>query len=383
MIIKEFYINTENRKTFKTKINKIKDEISPDLFIIFASYNFPIKEILNYAATIKIPVVGGITSHIPFTGKLLSPPAAVIRAVKFKKSKFKIFLAEKEDIVNRKRFSVFIKNFISEGIPKLIFSFISYVKFYEIEAKFDLLNRINKNYHIIGFGGILGGKPGAVNKYIIYNNQIIKDALVYIAIYNKNLKVETLSLNGYKPIGPTFVITEVNNNKICKINDTYAMDFYLDFFGPMLKSKNDILKYPIAIMDRQNNIDYLRAIVDYDERIKALITRGRVFPGMKFKLLITSPDEMLADIKNRLNDFVKKIRFKPDTCMIVECNGRKKFLEEKLRKEYKIIYSILKNKSTYTGFFSSGEILSQKSGGQYNYKTVFLNNSINFLFIKE
>ncbi len=382
MQVKQIYISLMDSGTYQKRIGDMIAKYKPDLFIVLSSYNYPVQNVLDYISTFNIPIVGGTTSDVMVKTKLLHK-SVVITAVKFTKSKFKIFLAKKDDILDKKKFSMFIQNFIDSGVPKLIFSFISYINFFEIEAKFELLNRINMNYNILGFGGIMGGNQGNKNKFIFYNNSILENALAYVAVYNDNLKTEIFSLHGYNPIGPTFVITKVNKNKICHINNKPALDFYLDFYGPLLKKKKDILKYPIGILNRNNNIDFLRAFVDYDEKEKSLITRGRVFENMKFKLLISSPDEMINDIKNKLRNFVESLKLRPDICFIVECNGRRSFLNENLIRENRIITKILKDVEAIIGFFSSGEIFGKEMEKGKSYKTIFLNNTINFLLVKE
>ncbi len=218
------------------------------------------------------------------------------------------------------------------------------------------------------FFELLGG--GFTKKYSSSNPQIINntpnEGLINIAI--KGLRVRSLRLGGYVPLGKPFTITKTTSNRdvIIEIDNQPAINIYQHYleekFEPFVKNRLFSF-YPLGISTGGS----LR-LINILDRLEdgSLICRGEAKEGGTGHIMFLDaavPSETLKDKLAPLRNNGQGLTF------IINSLTRKKTLGEGAKQEIASIKRTLGDKSKVIGLYADYSFVFDKESGDIDIET--------------
>jgi len=209
------------------------------------------------------------------------------------------------------------------------------------------------------FGGLAGDNHRNEIFTVFHNSKSENEGLVTLIINNDIVKVEGESYSGWTPLGKTHVVTKAIGNVLFEIDHLPALDLFIEYFGieKSYSVNGESLEqipgmYSIKVIN-EDNLEYMRSPLQYDNENHSLILGGEVQNGDKIKFC-PIPD---LEIVEETVDFFKsysKLNSKVDALIINSCAGRKMAFGPMMSKEINEIYNIWKVPTV--GFLALGEI---------------------------
>ncbi|SNZ11218.1 Uncharacterized conserved protein, contains FIST_N domain [Persephonella hydrogeniphila] len=352
-------------------IREIEENFKPDLFIIFMPYyHFENESLEKINSGLNTPHII-ISSVATIKDKYILYDSIGGVAIKFKKKGY--FDIKSLDFISKdiSASSLFLKEHLiseKEG-TNLLFSTSSNLAVHKILN--SILNFYTDKVRL--YGGIASSDASDFRTYISVNGKIIKDGFVLLNLYNIN-SFNTISL-GFIPVGTTYRVTKVKDNKIYALDDL-PMDYFL---GNILKNTGiqiedlDITKtsqvlweFPFLFYDKEGYISHLLVPMMYDKEDKGFAFYGEVQEGSLIKLSTGDSDDILQDVQIRAGEFLKIINEtgrKPDLIMNISCTARNFLLySDGASKKEQEIYSSKIGNFPFTGFLTFGEIGPDRMG---------------------
>ena len=274
---------------------------------------------------------------------------------------------ELHEIFSKASSSQEIESFLTSSFKKLKrrdFSFFSFVS-----------SQVNPTTYIRGvkismgkFFELLGA--GFRKQYSSYNSQIVNNELGngIISLALKGLRVRSLRLGGYVPLGKPFTITKTttDRNIILEIDNQPAINIYKHYLQEKFKTfvKNHLFSfYPLGIST--NGSLRLINIIDCLED-GSLMCVGEVkekeYGHIMFldsSLFIRTLKDTLAPLRNNGQALT----------FIINSLTRKKTLGEGAKREIAAIKETLGNKSKVIGLYADYSFFSDKEKGNIDIET--------------
>jgi len=211
---------------------------------------------------------------------------------------------------------------------------------------------------------------GFTKRYSSYNSQIVNndlsDGLVSVAL--KGLKIRSLRLGGYVPLGKPFTITKTTTNRdiIMEIDNQPAINIYKHYLQEKFKIfvKNHLFSfYPLGIST--NGSFRLINIVDYLED-GSLMCVGEVKEKEHGHVMFLDSTLFVKNLKDKL----APLRNNGQTLtFIINSLTRKKTLGEGAKKEIAVIKETLGDKSKVVGLYADYSFFSDKEKGNIDIET--------------
>ena len=254
-----------------------------------------------------------------------------------------------------------IESFLTSSFKKLKrknFSFFSFVS-----------SRVNPAAYVRGMRMSLGKffellGAGFTKQYSSYNSQIINndlgDGLVSIAL--KGLKIRSLRLGGYVPLGKPFTITKTTTNRdiIMEIDNQPAINIYQHYLQEKFTTfvKNHLFSfYPLGIST--NGSLRLINIVDCLED-GSLICVGEVREKDYGHIMFLDSTLFIKNLEDKLSALRNNGQA---LTFIINSLTRKKTLGEGAKREIAAIKETLGDKSKVIGLYADYSFFSDKEKG--------------------
>jgi len=211
---------------------------------------------------------------------------------------------------------------------------------------------------------------GFRKQYSSYNSQIVNNDLLdgVVSVALKGLKVRSLKLGGYVPLGKPFTITKTTTNRdiIMEIDNQPAINIYKHYLQEKFKIfvKNHLFSfYPLGIST--NGSFRLINIVDYLED-GSLMCVGEVKEKEHGHVMFLDSTLFVKNLKDKL----APLRNNGQTLtFIINSLTRKKTLGEGAKKEIAVIKETLGDKSKVVGLYADYSFFSDKEKGNIDIET--------------
>lgn len=234
-------------------------------------------------------------------------------------------------------------------------------KFY-FKSFIDGFNKIYPN--VIMSGGVASK---TIEDFAFDNYGVYKNGITMITLTNPELYVHNYIINGIKPIGSEYEITEISGDTIKKIGQLEAQNWYKKYLGDEIFSSEYMAmnRFPLVV---GNNPSLVRA-VNYleNEGLKPVI---KLNIGDKVRIGYGNIKETISNCKsicNRINNVPIESLF------VFSCLARRDSMKECSSWELKPF----KGNNLLTGFFTFGEIANIDG------KNYLFNNMCTFLGLAE
>lgn len=218
------------------------------------------------------------------------------------------------------------------------------------------------------FGGKLAGqwdRPAAARAQF-FDGRVVHDALP-ILLCAGPLRCEFRVIQGWTPVGPRQVAGRVEGNRVAKIGERTALEFYRHYFGAHARP---IPELPLAVHAGEDGF-YVRTPLASDEAAGWIAYGGEVPEGAEVQLAEAIRDVLLASTERALQDLRADVAAqgpgdgatrRPAAALVFSCAARKQILGTRTALELEAVARALPDVPIF-GFYAGGEIAPLVRGG--------------------
>lgn len=343
--------------------NAIESHFQPTLAIIFSSPDFPFEQAIPIFSQYQIQTCGVTTSgeifnqsivHDSLTVLLLALDPSVFRVVQFQHRNIEAY----ESGVQLYRHAM--QTFENPGI----IVFISGVEVVGDGPVAGIRDQMVSEIPI--YGGLAGDNLQHKATYTFTQEGPTDFGLSAVILDQDAVKMESLAVSGWKPLGRIHTITRAEQNVIFEIDQQPALDLFLNYFGNIeykLADSKGLFsipgQYPLQIQ-REDGSSFLRSLLIYDQENRALLAAGKMETGAKFRFC-PPPDFQVVDQTVEAFRGFSQDHTEMDALLMVSCKGRHTSFGPLLEDEVRAIYDIWD--APMAGFLANGEIGSSVQNG--------------------
>ncbi len=214
-------------------------------------------------------------------------------------------------------------------------------------------------------GGLSGDGDRFQETYVLLNNEPTRDAVVAIGFYGSTLKVGYGSFGGWDPFGPERLITRSKGNILYELDGKSALTLYKQYLGEHSKGLPATgLLFPLSLRMNDSSIPVVRTLLSVNEKDQSMTFAGNM-PENTYARLMKANFERLIDGAVSAARTSAEITgpASPELAILISCVGRKLILKQRIEEEVEGVRDILGEETTYTGFYSYGEISPFTKGG--------------------
>jgi len=209
-------------------------------------------------------------------------------------------------------------------------------------------------------GGLAGDGNFYKETFVIANDYPKQNYIVAIGFYGENVNFGYASIGGWSPFGIDRVITKSKDNILYELDEKPALDLYKEYLGEYAEGLPAAgLYFPLMVRSKDHHRTFVRTIQRIDELKKALIFSGDVPEGYYAKLMKANFDSLIDGSRQAAQISLTSLGIhSANLAILVSCVGRKLVLNQMTSDEIVAARSVLGNETTFTGFYSYGEISS-------------------------
>ncbi|MFV9551243.1 FIST signal transduction protein [Algibacter sp. PT7-4] len=216
-------------------------------------------------------------------------------------------------------------------------------------------NSVSNNVLITG--GLCADNIKFERTLVSYNENPKDGEIVAIGFYGEHIEISSSISDGWQPFGPERIITKSKGNILYELDNKPALDLYKKYLGD--KANNlpaSALHYPLLIKTEQEDLPYIRSILNINKEYNAMIFAGDVPLNSKAQLMMTSADNLIKATQTAIQQAYKPISNKPQLALLVSGVGRKIKLNQRVIEEVQEVNKNLEHPITVCGFYGYGEI---------------------------
>lgn len=229
----------------------------------------------------------------------------------------------------------------------------------------SFIDGFNKIYPSVIMSGGIASKT--VEDFAFDNYGVYKNGITIVTLTNAELYVHNYMINGIKPIGSEYEITEISGDIIKKIGPIEAQNWYKKYLGDEIFSSEYMAmsRFPLVVGD---NPSLVRAVTYLEnEGLKSII---KLNIGDKVRIGYGSIKVAISNCKSICNR-IKNVPI--ESLFVFSCLARRDSMKECSSWELKPF----KGNNILTGFFTFGEVANLDS------KNYIFNNMCTFLGLSE
>jgi hypothetical protein len=205
---------------------------------------------------------------------------------------------------------------------------------------------------------VLGGTAGdgfqLTGTFQFCGREVCQDS-VPVLIFSEPLVYSFAVSSGYKPMGEPGIVTRSDGPVLHEIDDRPAIEFYRQRLGEQASPGPES---PLAIIDKQGEVEYLRASLGVVEENGAVNYLGDIPQGAMVQITVADRGTILGgcrtSVERAFSDYPHGKE--PATALFFSCAGRKILLGTHTREELGVVESIIGSQVPICGFYSYGEI---------------------------
>jgi hypothetical protein len=209
-------------------------------------------------------------------------------------------------------------------------------------------------------GGLAGDGSLYKETFVIANDYPKQNCLAAIGFYGENAYFGYASIGGWSPFGIERVITKSKDNILYELDGKPALDLYKEYLGEYAEDLPAAgLYFPLMVRSKDHQRTFVRTIQRVDELQRTLIFSGDIPEGYYSKLMRAKFDSLIDGARQAAQISLSSLeKDRANLAILVSCVGRKLVLNQMISEEIEAARSVLGAETTFTGFYSYGEISS-------------------------
>jgi hypothetical protein len=215
-------------------------------------------------------------------------------------------------------------------------------------------------------GGLAGDGTRFEKTSVLIQGKPHFGAVSAVGFYGDAIHISSSAEGGWRPFGPTRVITHSESNILYELDHKPALALYKEFLGQQSeKLPASALLFPLhlSLGPEHKNRDIVRTILSINEEDQSMTFAGDVPKGTTVQLMRASHESLIGAARDVSVKLASTLRpHLPTLSLIVSCVGRRLVLGENTEAEIETVAENLPKSTVQTGFYSYGEIAPGKSG---------------------
>ncbi len=205
-------------------------------------------------------------------------------------------------------------------------------------------------------GGMAGDNGQFLQTYVLEDSRIVPQGVVGVSLNSDTLQVQNHFNFNWSPVGIEHTINEVDENRVYRIDDLTAVDFYAKYLGEEVSDALPATGIEFPLLIERRDIKIARAVIAKHED-NSLSFAGNLEKGDKVRLGFGNAELI---INESLRSFKQRYHEGVETFFIYSCMARRRYMPGFVEMEIKPFAKT----ATTCGFFTYGEFFHNKKHNQ-------------------
>lgn len=231
-----------------------------------------------------------------------------------------------------------------------------------------IINEFNNSLINVPIFGALASDGTRFEKtFIINNGEILDSSICAIGFYSEDLIIKQDYSSGWYEFGPEWQITKSKGDVVYEIDNLPALELYDEYLETNKNIPANSLLYPLLVWENNDKKQAsVRAVLSINREDNSLTFGADVNEGSKAKLCHSNYEMLIKEtIKTSKNLSPKKKDKKSGLLFAIVCIARREVLQDYAIDEITAIRNNSSNQMPLIGFYSYGEISTDKIGHTY------------------
>jgi hypothetical protein len=207
-------------------------------------------------------------------------------------------------------------------------------------------------------GGLAGDQALFSETVIVHNRAGVKNLVVAIGFYGKQLQVGYGSMGGWDSFGVDREVTKSKANVLYELDGQPALELYKRYLGAHAANlPASALLFPLNLRLQNSETSLVRTVLSVNEEDGSMVFAGDIPQGEYVRLMKASSDRLIDGADGAAEMSKISLQYPDaDLAILISCVGRKLVLKQRVEEELEIIREVIGEGVTITGFYSYGEI---------------------------
>lgn len=207
-------------------------------------------------------------------------------------------------------------------------------------------------------GGLAGDQDNFAETVIVYNKPGVKNIVLAIGFYGKNIQIGYGSLGGWDSFGVDRLVTKSKSNILYELDGQPALALYKKYLGDHAANlPSSALLFPLSFTSGDDQTPIVRTILSIDEANGSMVFAGDIPEGCYVRLMKANFEKLIDGACDAAEMAKKSLQNDdPDLAILISCVGRKLVMKQRVEEELESVREALGISTVITGFYSYGEI---------------------------
>ena len=221
-------------------------------------------------------------------------------------------------------------------------------------------------------GGLAADNGALVKTYVFNKEHSLSNGAVGVSINSQHLNVSTSYTFDWMPIGKEMKVTKAIKNRVYEIDGLSTVDIYAKYMGQDLANNLPQIGIEFPLIFERNGLSIGRAVVN-KHKDGSLTFAGNIQEGDSVRFGVGSIETILKNSDYNTRKLLDQMKYQTEAVFIYSCMARRRFMNEYMHDELKIISQI----GDISGFFTYGEFFHSNESNQ------LLNETMTVLALSE
>ncbi len=250
-----------------------------------------------------------------------------------------------------------------EDLPKGVFTLSDGLNINGSELTRGLNSSISEASNIVVTGALAGDDDRFESTWVIVDGELRENCVTAVGFYGESLQIGFGSQGGWDRFGIDRVVTKSKGNVLYTLDGKPALDLYKKYLGEYAKElPASGLLFPLQVKEGESE-PKVRTILSVNEDESSITFAGDIVEGSRASFMKANLDNLITGAESAAFKIEQDGYEGEDALLIaVSCVGRRLILGPRSEDELEVVREVFPKSVKMVGFYSYGEISTQKSG---------------------